>query len=56
LTVMFLVGDVIATPAERVAFLHLHGRYRIRGNAGGRAIDAEMPGFAETFVPLSRRR
>jgi len=55
LTVMFLIDNLIATPAERVAFLQLHGRYRISGNAGGKAIEAEMPGFAETFVPVSRQ-
>lgn len=56
LSVEFLVDDVIATPAERVAFLQLHGRYRVSGQVGGRDILAEMPGFAETFVPLQRVR
>ncbi len=55
LNVEIIVDDVLATPVERVAFLQLRGRYRLTGTVGGRAISAEMPGFAETFVPLPLR-
>ncbi len=56
LDVEMIVDEVIATPSAGVAFLQLRGRYRLTGRTGHRAINVEMPGFAETFVPLSSQR
>jgi len=56
LDVEMIVDDVVITPSAGVAFLQLRGRYRIRGSVGHQVINTEMPGFAETFVPLLRTR
>jgi hypothetical protein len=49
------IGSAIRTPmrngplADGLDFLQMRGRYRVRGKAGGRTLDFDAPGAAETF-------
>lgn len=44
------VLDAVPTRLERVTFLQLRVRYRVRGVVAGRPFVLDQPGFAETFV------